>query len=190
MSTDETAKVRPDLSGSGIVVRPGPPRHFHLLWDEDLEEMHGIFEAIRDRRAEVIAYWYQLYTLHFGDARTLSEAEFFRIFEPALFRNKNDLLEKNMDRYAEDVRSLGETLAEQGVPLQEIIASLQLFEQAALRVFPPGSSQTIDVCTKFDQLSHIRIILLVDAYFRSSSAAQRARIKGLEHEAARLPHDQ
>jgi len=190
MSTDETAKVRPDLSGSGIVVRPGPPRHFHLLWDEDLEEMHGIFEAIRDRRAEVIAYWYQLYTLHFGDARTLSEAEFFRIFEPALFRNKNDLLERNMDRYAADVRSLGTTLAEQGMPLQEIIASLQLFEQAALRVFPPDSQHTIDVYTKFDQLSHIRIILLVDAYFRALTAAQGARIKGLEREAARLPHQE
>jgi two-component system, NtrC family, response regulator AtoC len=189
MSTDETPKV-PARVSDRTIVRPGMPRHFHLLWDEDLEEMQGIFAAIRDRRSEVVADWYQLYTLHFGDARTLSEAEFFRIFEPALFRNKNDLLEKNMDRYAEDVRSLGETLAEQGVPLQEIIASLQLFEQAALRVFPPGLSQTLDVYTKFDQLSHIRIILLVDAYFRSLSATQGTRIKGLEHEAARLPRNQ
>ncbi|HUN57119.1 MAG TPA: sigma-54 dependent transcriptional regulator [Candidatus Binataceae bacterium] len=187
MPSDETAKVPED---NGALTRPGLPRHFHLLWDEDLEEMQGIFAVIRDRRNEVVADWYQLYTLHFGDARTLSEAEFFKIFEPAIFRNKSDLMEKNMDRYAEDVRSLGEALAERGVPLQEIIASLQLFEQAALRVFPPGSSQTLDVYTKFDQLSHIRIILLVDAYFRSLSAAQGARIKGLEHEAARLSHDQ
>jgi two-component system, NtrC family, response regulator AtoC len=175
---------------NNAAARPGLPRHFHLLWDEDLEEMQGIFAAIRDRRTEVIADWYQLYTLHFGDARTLSEAEFFRIFEPAVFRNKSDLLEKNMDRYAEDVRSLGETLADRGMPLEEIIASIQLFEQAALRVFPPGLSQTLDVYTKFDQLSHIRIILLVDAYFRAFAAAQTARIKGLEHEAARLPCDQ
>jgi transcriptional regulator with PAS, ATPase and Fis domain len=188
MPNDETTKIVPSISGNGIVVRPGLPRHFHLLWDEDLEEMHGIFEAIRDRRAEVIADWYLLYTLHFGEARTLSEAEFFRIFEPALFRNKNDLLERNMDRYAEDVRSLGESLAERGVPLQEIIALLQLFEQAALRVFPRDSPTTLDVYTKFDQLSHIRIILLVDAYVRVWSAAQGARIKGLEREAARLPH--
>ena len=79
--------------------RAGQPRHFHLLWDEDLEQMKEIFQAIRDRRAEVVAHWYQLYTLHFGDARTLSEAEFSRIFEPALLRNKNDLLENNMDHY-------------------------------------------------------------------------------------------
>jgi DNA-binding NtrC family response regulator len=171
-------------------TRVAGPRHFHLLWDEDLDEMHGIIEAIRDRRAEVVAHWHQLYTLHFGDACSLSEAEFSRIFEPALLRNKGDLLEKNMDRYAEDVTSLGELLAERGVPLHEIIASLQLFEQAAQRVFPDEPPLSVDIYTKFDQLSHIRIILLVDAYFHTLTAATATRIKELEGEAARLPHDE
>jgi DNA-binding NtrC family response regulator len=170
--------------------RPGMPRHFHLLWDEDLEEMRPIFKAIRDRRSEVIATWYQLYTLHFGDARTLSEAEFSRIFEPALFRNKNDLLEMNMDRYAEDVRSLGKFLAERGVPLQEIIASLHLFEEAAQKVFPREPPLTLETYAKFDKLSHIRIILLVDSYFRVLSATSGTRIEALEQEAARLAHDE
>jgi hypothetical protein len=161
-----------------------------LLWDEDLEEMQDLFKAIRDRRAEVVANWYQLYSLHFGDARVLSEAEFSRIFEPALFRNKNDLLERNMDRYAEDVRSLGESLAERGVPLQEIIASLHLFEEAALKVFPQDPPLTLETYAKFDKLSHIRIILLVDAYFRVLSAATGTRIRDLEREAARLPQDE
>ena len=93
----------PAVSDESTPSRAGRPRHFHLLWDEDLEEMQDLFKAIRDRRAEVVANWYQLYSLHFGDARVLSEAEFSRIFEPALFRNKNDLLERNMDRYAADV---------------------------------------------------------------------------------------
>ncbi len=170
-------------------ARAGLPRHFHLLWDEDLEEMREIFKAIRDRRSEVVANWYQLYALHFGEARLLSEAEFSRIFEPALFRNKNDLLELNMDRYAEDVRSLGRELADRGVPLQEIIASLQLFEEAAQKVFPHEPPVTLETYTKFDKLSHIRIILLVDAYFRALSATAGIRIEGLEREAARLPQD-
>jgi transcriptional regulator with PAS, ATPase and Fis domain len=166
------------------------PQHFHLLWDEDLEEMREIFKAIRDRRSEVVTNWYQLYALHFGEARMLSEAEFSRIFEPALFRNKNDLLEMNMDRYAEDVRRLGKLLAERGVPLQEIIASLHLFEEAAQRVFPAEPPVTLETYAKFDKLSHIRIILLVDSYFRVMSAATGTRIRALEHEAARLPHDE
>jgi DNA-binding NtrC family response regulator len=190
MSNDDTMKGPSDIVGNRAVARPGLPRYFHLLWDEDLEEMQGIFEAIRDRRDEVVAGWYRLYTLHFGEARTLSEAEFSRIFEPAILRNKNDLLEKNLERYAEDVRSLGELLAERGVPLQEIIASLQLFEQAAQAVFPKELPDSIDIYTKFDQLSHIRIFLLVDAYFRAFVATTGARINGLEREAARLPHDE
>ena len=138
----------------------------------------------------VVAGWYGLYTLHFGEARTLSEAEFSRIFEPAIFRNKSDLLEKNRERYAEDVRSLGRQLAERGVPLREIIASLQLFEQAAQSVFPIDLPNLIDIYTKFDQLSHIRIFLLVDAYFRVLTANTGARIRDLEREAARLPYDE
>jgi transcriptional regulator with PAS, ATPase and Fis domain len=165
------------------------PRHFHLLWDEDLEEMRSIFEAIRDRRSEVVKSWYELYMLHFGDSRILSEAEFFRIFEPAIFRNKTDLLEMNMDRYGDDVRRLGQQLSDRGVPLQEIIASLQLFEEAALTVFPESHQLSVDAYAKFDKLSHIRIILLVDAYSHAQTAATGTRIKGLETEAARLPRE-
>jgi transcriptional regulator with PAS, ATPase and Fis domain len=190
MPSDDTGKGAQAMTQDGACARPGLPRHFHLLWDEDLEEMQGIFRAIRDRREEVVADWYQLYTLHFGDARTLSEAEFARIFEPALFRNKNDLLEMNMDRYAEDVRALGEILADRGVPLQEIIASLHLFEEAAQKVFPDDSPLTMATYAKFDRLSHIRIILLVDAYFRALSVNISTRMSGLEREAARLPHDE
>jgi len=85
----------------------GQPRYFHLLWDEDLDDLREVFEIIRDRRTEVTSYWYQLYVLHFGDSRSLSEAEFRSIFEPALFRNKSALLRKDMDAYAGDILSLG-----------------------------------------------------------------------------------
>jgi transcriptional regulator with PAS, ATPase and Fis domain len=190
MAEPESVKIMSESSG-GRPPRPTEPlRHFHLLWDEDLDEMGGIFEAIRDRRVEVVATWYRLYRLHFGEAGILSAAEFSRIFEPAILRNKSDLLEKNMDRYAEHVRALGELLAARGVPLQEIIASLQLFEQAAQTVFPKELAYSVDIYTKFDQLSHIRIFLLVDAYFRAWTAATSTKIHELEREAARLPHDE
>jgi transcriptional regulator with PAS, ATPase and Fis domain len=179
----------PKISGGDPAPRrAGQPRHFHLLWDEDLDDLSELLSIIRDRRDEIVADWYRLYALHFGDARILSEAEFTRIFEPALFRNKSDLLEKNMDRYAEDVRKLGALLAERGVPLQEIIASLHLFEEAAQKVFPHDQELTLETYAKFDKLSHIRIILLVDAYFRVLSASTGSRIKELEREASRLPH--
>jgi transcriptional regulator with PAS, ATPase and Fis domain len=172
------------------IVRSDLPRYFHLLWDEDLEAMRDIFRAIRDRRSEVIKLWYQLYAIHFGDARTLSENDFFRVFEPALLHNKNHLLALDMERYAQDVRALGEQLAERAVPLQEIIASLQLYEQAAISVFPENLPQEVDFYMTFDRLSHVRIMLIVDAYMRVATAVQESRVRRLEWEAARLPHDE
>ncbi len=166
----------------------GPPRYFHLLWDDDLEALRPVLQALHDRRDEVVAHWYQLYVLHFGDSRTLSETEFVRIFEPALAINKSHLLSKNMDAYARDVIKLGEQLAERHVPMQEIIASLHLFEEAAQSVFPPQSD--LSLYTTFDKLSHIRIILLVDAYFRSQAATAGARIQALEREGKNLPADE
>jgi transcriptional regulator with PAS, ATPase and Fis domain len=165
----------------------GPPRYFHLLWDDDLEMLRPVLQAIRDRRREVVGIWYQLYVLHFGDSRTLSETEFMRIFEPALAINKTHLLNNDMDAYARDVIKLGEQLAERHVPLQEIIASLHLFEEAAQAVFPAGSASEVTLYTTFDKLSHIRIILLVDAYFRSQAATAGARIQALEREGEHLP---
>src|SRR5208337_3968476 len=117
-------------------VRNGMPRYFHLLWDEDLEELREVLTAVRDRRNEVVSVWFDLYQLHFGDRRSLSATEFKAIFEPALLMNKESLLNKDMDGYARNVLKLGERLADHHVPLQEIIASLHLFEAAAQSVFP------------------------------------------------------
>ncbi len=117
-------------------TRTSPPRYFHLLWDEDLDELREVLIAVRDRRAEVVSAWYRLYELHFGDCRTLLENQFREIFEPSLLHNQDALLGKDMDAYARGVFMLGEQLADRGVSMQEVIASLHLFEEAAQSVFP------------------------------------------------------
>ena len=172
------------------VTRRDPPSYFHLLWDEDLDELREVLTEVRDRRAEVVTVWYELYQLHFGDRRALSEAEFRIIFEPALLRNQDFLLHKDMDGYARAILKLGEELAEHHVPLQEIIASLHLFEEAAQTVFPQDPSPPTAVYNKFDKLSHIRIILLVDSYSRSQWASVATRIHALELEAKYLPPEE
>jgi DNA-binding NtrC family response regulator len=166
------------------------PRHFHLLWDEDLEELREVLKAIRDRRSDVITAWYDLYRLHFGDERSLPETEFRRIFEPALLRNQDALLRKDMDGYASSVLMTGRQLAELHVPLDELIATVQLLEEAAQTVFPIDPPLTTEMYNKFDKLSHIRIILLVAAYSRLQAAATATRIRALELEARNLPPEE
>ncbi len=166
------------------------PRYFHLLWDEDLDELREVLECIRDRRGEVLSNWYKIYLLHFGDERSLSEAEFTRIFEPILLRNQDALLRKDMDSYAASVLLTGKQLAQRHVPLDEVIATVQLFEEAAQSAFPHNPPPSLAVYTKFDKLNHIRIILLVGAYMQVDSAATAARIHALELEATNLPPEE
>ena len=40
---------KPAVIDGDTPSRAGLPRHFHLLWDEDLEQMREIFKAIRDQ---------------------------------------------------------------------------------------------------------------------------------------------
>jgi two-component system response regulator HydG len=187
---DSIGEIRSDPPAHVRIVRRGQPRYFHLLWDEDLEELRPVLEAIRERRSEVVDHWYHLYVLHFGDTRTLSESEFRKIFEPALDRNQQDLLRHDMDAYAADVHLLGEQLAQHHVSLQEIIASLHLFEEAAQAVFPENLKDPAWMYATFDRLSHIRIILLTDSYVRSQAALSGTRLQALEREVTKLPPEQ
>lgn len=171
-------------------IRSGPPRYFHLLSDQDLEELREVLTAIRRRRDEVVSAWHDLYELHFGDRRALSESEFRKIFGPAVLRNAEDLLRKDMDAYTRSVLKHGEELAEHRVPLNEIIASLHLFEEAAQAVFPQNPPTSTAVYNKFDKLSHVRMILLVDAYSLSQWAAVTTRIHALEIEANSVPPEE
>jgi transcriptional regulator with PAS, ATPase and Fis domain len=172
---------------SAALASTGGPRHYHLLWDHELEELRPILKRIIDQLDEVVEHWYQLYALHFGDQRTLAEREFREIFYTTLKRNTTDLLEGDMDRYALDTIRTGEMLCERHVPFSEVIASLHLYEESAHTVFP--EALPVEIYTTFDKLSHVRMILLADAYFRSAAAISGARIESLEREARRLPRE-
>ena len=60
-------------------------------------------------------------------------------------------------------------------------------EESATSVFPPVPAPTAKTHLAFDKLSHCRMIVLADAYFRSGAAVANARIRDLEREAAQLP---
>ena len=177
MSPSETAE-----KGQGNTPAGGA-RHYHLLWEEELEALRPILKLVLDNLSGVVDHWYQLYVVHFGDTRTLSEPEFRDIFYNALSRNTQDLLEGDMDRYAIDTIRTGELLCERNVPFAEIVASLHLYEESAYTAFPKNPPPPLEIYTSFDKLSHIRMILLADAYFRSASASAGARIQALERQA-------
>ena len=165
----------------------GGPRHFHLLWDSELEELRPILASVQRRRQSVLDHWYRLYELHFADTRTLLKPEFIEIFGDELDSTLRDLLDLDMDRFALDVRRTGELLAERGVPFSELIVSIHLFEESAATAFPTFPPLMPRIYQAFDKLSHIRMIVLADTYFRSKTAVSSARIQALESEAKMSP---
>src|SRR5208282_1955689 len=174
----------PDDNSVTGASRPGP-RHYHLLWDYELKSLEPIAKIMLDRLEEVVDYWQKLYALHFGEERSLAESEFHEIFFSALSRNIKDLLRGDMDQYAVDTIRTGELLCERHVPFAEVVASLHLYEESAYQVFPTPQP-SLEIYTAFDKLSHVQMILLADAYFRSASATAGARIQALERQAALL----
>ncbi|MGH8014259.1 MAG: sigma 54-interacting transcriptional regulator [Candidatus Binataceae bacterium] len=168
--------------------RPNRPRHFHLLWSEELDTLRPILELIRERLDDVLSHWHDFYLLHFGDERTLTQGEFRDIFHQGLTRTTNYLLAGDIDSYSAAVIQTGELLAERRVPFSEVIASLHLYEESIYKMLP--DPLPLRTYATFDKLSHIRMILLADAYFRSETAVAGARIRALEREAARIARDE
>ncbi len=168
----------------------GRPHHYHLLWDEELEALRPILIGVLNRLGEVVEHWHQLYVIHFGETRSLSEREFRELFYNALSRDTRDLLDGDMDRYAVDTIRTGEMLCELNVPFAEIVVSLHLYEESAYIAFPKDPPPPLEIYTTFDKLSHIRLILLADAYFRSASASAGARIQALERQATLLAREE
>ncbi len=62
--------IKIESTNSDGLLRRGQPRYFHI-WEEDPDDLQPILIAIRDRRIEVVDYWYRLYVLHFGNSRSL-----------------------------------------------------------------------------------------------------------------------
>jgi two-component system response regulator AtoC len=183
MKTNTNTNSPPPASLPG-----GGPRYFHLLWETELDELRPVLESVQKHRNRVLEHWHQLYVLHFADRRALTKTEFVEIFGSELDATLNDLLDKDMDHFAADITRIGEQLAERGVPFSELIVSMHLFEESAATVFPSFPPITPRTYQSFDKLSHIRMIVLADTYFRSKTAVSGARIQALEREAGVLPN--
>ncbi|MGO8937802.1 MAG: hypothetical protein ACLQLO_12010, partial [Mycobacterium sp.] len=103
--------------------------YFHLLRDHELVQLRPVLEAMIRRRTELARHSYQLYTLEFGDRRSLAESEFVRLFESALEHGLAGLIECAVEKFAGALIGLGELLVEHRVPLEEVAALLGLFEE-------------------------------------------------------------
>ena len=161
------------------------PRYFHIMSDLDLDQLRSLARTTVARRRELVSRFYRNYALSFGDARTLSEPEFVQLFEPAVEQSKSALLRGDFDEYRSHVTHLGESLAKRGMPLEEAVATLQLYKESLRGVFAEEVSGGVDAA--LDRLAQVRVLLMMSAYLQSHSAVSGARLVARQSEAANLP---
>jgi transcriptional regulator with PAS, ATPase and Fis domain len=97
-----------------------------------------------------------------------------------------NLLDADIEGFETDLRTVAEDLVEQGVPFDEVVASLHLFEESAGEQFQKRLKlllQGPSIYQTFDKLSHCRIIVLASAYFAGHEARASTRLHRLEAEA-------
>ncbi|HLI63368.1 MAG TPA: sigma 54-interacting transcriptional regulator [Terriglobales bacterium] len=164
------------------------PPQLHLLHDQEMEQLQPLLKTIVRLRGEVVRQWYRLYLAHLGDSRSLSEAEFVRIFEPALEQAKSALINRDREEYARRIISLGRSLAEKHrLPLEEAIIAFQMFEQSAHFVAQGETPWCkANFHSAFAKLSCLRTRLLVTGYLTSDTATTSAQLAAVDRAAALL----
>lgn len=161
--------------------------YYHLLWGHELADLTPLLDALAAHQGDVLDQWYQLYVLHFGDERSLSQSQFFNVCGQDLDATTDTLRQGSFEEFVIRMRQVGIWLAERHVPFAEVVASMHLFEESAIRSFPADLAPV--AYRLFDKLSHCRIIAIAEAYFRHEAALAAARIQSLEKEATRLPEE-
>lgn len=177
---------------AGRIGNRGSPPYFHLLWDEDIEQLACIINLLRTRLDQVLHRWYQLYRLHFGESCTLSELDFEQMYGRDLETIVSSLSHKDMERFVAELRGLGERLVERGVSFQEVIATSHLLKESCYevcrRLLEPmgGPHYPSKSC---DKVSHCRIMVLVEAYFHTLNEYGEAKARSLTQEPIRSSSD-
>ncbi|GEM_PF-241905 len=161
--------------------------HFHLLSDIDIQSLRPVLEAVLARKSELVRNWYEVYRQTFGDSRALAEPEFVRIAEFNIETANRALLAGDVNEYESAVTRAAEALSELGVPLEEVIISLQLLKERVRAAFSADGCLKAALGTAFDRLNQVSTLLFVLTYVRTHSALEGTRIAALESAAARLP---
>jgi transcriptional regulator with PAS, ATPase and Fis domain len=165
------------------------PMHFHLISDHDIERLEPILRVLKENREGVLNHWYELYATHFNSERTFSKPEFKHFCGADLDGVVDALLERDIVAMTRNVRAMGERLVERGVPFEEVVASLHLFEESTGVYFRRKFTilaKGPDLLMIFDKLSHVRMIILAQAYFGAHDAKHVARAHTMERDLSLL----
>ncbi|MGH7864538.1 MAG: sigma 54-interacting transcriptional regulator, partial [Candidatus Binataceae bacterium] len=157
-----------------------------LFSSSEIDELRTFLKPIESRIEPILQLSFRLYLAKFTHQRALSAISFFDVYRPGVIAATGHLLAGEIDDFVLDTVTLGQALADRRVPFEEIVECCHLMTRAGIEAV--GAIQiTHDIYMLLDKLSHLRIMLLTEAYFRSCVAPAVTRIGALEREARQIP---
>jgi two-component system response regulator AtoC len=177
----------PDLKSTSAQAATSNFAGFKILTPNEIDSLRPLIDTICQATDRITNRWYNLYAQHLGDDCALSKVSFYGLFATAIPDTLTALKCSGVEHYARAISQLGTTLAERRIPFPEVIAGLHFYTEATLGEVSDAVYESELNRELFSKLAHLRVMLLSDAYFRTTFAVADARINGLELEAARLP---
>lgn len=141
--------------------------------DRKLEILCPVVSAIMSRRAQVLRRWRELYALHLGDARTLSDSEFSHL-TAAVIDTVGDVQRGKLGGLSAKVEQRWNEAIGRGVPFAEAMVIIQLFEESVLSTIRAKlpDAQTYPLVHEY---AHRKIPMIAEAYLKAGFAASWQR---------------
>src|SRR3989338_11335759 len=163
------------------------------LFEERLGEHAAFLAALCP---QLVERWTELYLSVFGRSAFFSTQRVQKIFKELAELLVKSLKEKSLDPYFQNLQEKGSAFYRLGVPFEEVIISLHLFEEACLEQFLnayPNRSQLPELICAMEELHHEGLTYLASSYFETMKKEMQKLTnslleenKGLETELAEV----
>ena len=159
------------------------------LFEESLSE-HAAFLAPLCHK--LVERWTELYLSVFGRSAFFSTQRVQRVFKELAELLIKSLKEKSLDPYFQNLQEKGSVFYRLGVPFEEVIISLHLFEEACLEQFLssyPNRSQLPELLCAMEELHHEGLTYLANSYFETMKKEMQKATNSLREENEALQNE-
>lgn len=138
----------------------------------------------------LIAKWTDLYLSHFGRRSFFSPERVRRVFEEMTAVFLSCLKKGEFEPYFLMLKEKGKFFSGLGVPFEEVILCLQLFEEAYLSLILDNKRivkhRVEDILLAFEEFHHLSTALFAVSYFRTAKKDWQNACRGYQEENDRL----
>jgi hypothetical protein len=162
----------------------------HLQGHKNYKVLEEPLSVLQSRCDALVGKWKELYLLAFGRKSFFSPDRVQKVFEEMTRLFLWSLKHSDWDHYFSSLKQRGRYFSKLGVPFEEVILCLKLFEEAALAIIlrdsSNGKTNIEDILLAFDELNHISTSIFAVSYFRTVKKDWELETVGFQKETEEL----